>query len=749
MRIFRPGGRRGSRWWSAVVVLALLRAAPAQELPPGWPADPQSTTGPKRPASLADAAAKSVIRRYAITDPVVVSNVPAYYWYHGCGPTAEGMVLGYWHGRGFTDLVAGSATSQTANVDAMIASQGNIDDYCKPYDDLPSPIIDDASSTNPAGCHTDDSIADFFHTSRSAESHNHGWSSWSMAPSGFTGYVRWKVPAYTGTAQGITWSSGLWDQFRAEINSNHPAVLMVDYDGNGSVDHFLTAIGYGTENGTNMYACHDTWDYDVHWYPFQQYGAGRYGGIYGAIFYCMKGTGGVVTLPTKVTHPSPTNNATGVLPGITLSWYYSSGADTYDVYFGTNPTPGAAEFKGSQGATNYWPGTLAYGTRYYWRIDAENVVGTTTGDVWQFLTTTQVIHYVSRFGSNNWPYTTWANAATTILAAVTAAAPGEIVLVTNGTYRQGARIDILQNIRVESVNGPYATTIDGNYLHQCLWLTCGVVRGFTIRNGASAGTAAGVYMMLDGRVENCLIRGNAASGNGGGVYLNMGGEVRNCLIVSNSGVRGGGVYLISGGLVGSSTVSGNTATDRGGGVYISGAGMVRNSILYHNSAPTVNASNFYNSTGSRYTNCCASPAPTMGPPGNIEGPPGFVDYSAGDLHLSSTSVCVNAGTNDLWMSEGRDLDGHPRILRDRVDIGADEYVCVPEATYCAASAACADTTWTAETGSCYRLQSCVNMPGQAWEYVSGVLTADTGTITLSHTNGTSPNTFYRAVLILP
>ncbi|MHC4302222.1 MAG: hypothetical protein ACYS7Y_33600, partial [Planctomycetota bacterium] len=36
--------------------------------------------------------------------------------------------------------------------------------------------------------------------------------------------------------------------------------------------------------------------------------------------------------------------------------------------------------------TSYNPGTLSYSTTYYWRIDATNSSGTTTGDVWSFTT---------------------------------------------------------------------------------------------------------------------------------------------------------------------------------------------------------------------------------------------------------------------------------------------------------------------------------------------------------------------------
>jgi uncharacterized repeat protein (TIGR01451 family) len=59
---------------------------------------------------------------------------------------------------------------------------------------------------------------------------------------------------------------------------------------------------------------------------------------------------------------------------------------THDVYFGTTPSPGAAEFRGN--TTNaFWPlPSLALNTTYYWRIVARRGAATTPGPVWRFTT---------------------------------------------------------------------------------------------------------------------------------------------------------------------------------------------------------------------------------------------------------------------------------------------------------------------------------------------------------------------------
>jgi len=90
--------------------------------------------------------------------------------------------------------------------------------------------------------------------------------------------------------------------------------------------------------------------------------------------------------PGQATNPSPSNGATGVSTTADLSWTAGSGATSHDVYFGTDSTPDSGEFQGNQAGTTFDPGTLAYSTTYYWRIDSVNAGGTTTGVVWSFTT---------------------------------------------------------------------------------------------------------------------------------------------------------------------------------------------------------------------------------------------------------------------------------------------------------------------------------------------------------------------------
>ncbi len=95
--------------------------------------------------------------------------------------------------------------------------------------------------------------------------------------------------------------------------------------------------------------------------------------------------------PGQASNPSPPDGATDVSTNVILSWTGGSGATSYDVYFGTDPTPDAGEFQGNQAGTSFDPGPLAFDTTYYWRIDSVNSAGTTTGLFWDISTEPEIV----------------------------------------------------------------------------------------------------------------------------------------------------------------------------------------------------------------------------------------------------------------------------------------------------------------------------------------------------------------------
>jgi hypothetical protein len=87
----------------------------------------------------------------------------------------------------------------------------------------------------------------------------------------------------------------------------------------------------------------------------------------------------------KASNPDPANGAVDVTSPL-FQWTAGVNAVMHDVYFGTNPTPDAAEYKGPMPMTMYFSlDPLTPGTTYYWRIDEVDAAGAkTTGDVWSF-----------------------------------------------------------------------------------------------------------------------------------------------------------------------------------------------------------------------------------------------------------------------------------------------------------------------------------------------------------------------------
>ncbi len=274
----------------AFILLASFIAlnAAAQTMP-----DKQSTTGPVPPATVLEKEMMKMAMPQKDGVAQIIPGVPAYAWRHGCGPTALGMVVGYYDTLGFDDLFNGDAGMQTWDVLKGIASQGSgvrgegeqqhYEDYSLPMDDGAPAVLPDSSETYPSGCHAGNSIADFMHTSWSADDNFYGWSWSNKIIPAFTSYVNLRNPDYIGSVSQYWMGNGTltWSILTEEINLNRPMVFLVDTEGDGDTDHFVTVIGF-TEGPPRQYGCLDTWHpiAAVRWCDFNKMAEGVPWGVF-------------------------------------------------------------------------------------------------------------------------------------------------------------------------------------------------------------------------------------------------------------------------------------------------------------------------------------------------------------------------------------------------------------------------------------------------------------------------------------
>jgi hypothetical protein len=203
-------------------------------------------------------------------------------------------------------------------------------------------------------------------------------------------------------------------------------------------------------------------------------------------------------------------------------------------------------------------------------------------------------------------------------------------------------------------------------------------------------------------LTNCTFSGNSAGYGGGGLYnYKSSPTLTDCTFSENSAHRGGGMFNWHGcspTLV-NCTFSENSAHRGGGGVFnwhgCSPAFV--NCTFSGNSAPNGNAlgcdsdqqrpsnpqfsncilwdsgDEIWNNDGSTITITYSDVQGGWPGTGNISANPLFVDSAIGDYHLLSDSPCINAGDPDYIAEPNEtDLNGNPRIIYGRIDMGAYE-----------------------------------------------------------------------------
>ncbi len=263
--------------------------------------------------------------------------------------------------------------------------------------------------------------------------------------------------------------------------------------------------------------------------------------------------------------------------------------------------------------------------------------GCQVAEVW-LVRSDPVVRYVDHDAMGPGDGTTWANAFTTIQAAIDASNPGDTLWVAEGTYTgpivladgvqlfggfSGVEVsfeerDLREHEMIVNANGADHAAVVQNVSGTAL-------DGITFTGGIADGVApdnSGGGILCDNAdssntIAHCTIYGNSSVGAGAGIACLNGAApvVVGCLIVSNTANDdGGGIYCRDGAspAVTQCVIAGNQSGDYGGGV------------ACYTGAPAV------------FTNCAIA--------GNLAARAGAMRFSGSNASVKNCTISKNAAT---------------------------------------------------------------------------------------------------------
>ena len=248
-----------------------------------------------------------------------------------------------------------------------------------------------------------------------------------------------------------------------------------------------------------------------------------------------------------------------------------------------------------------------------------------------------------------------------------------------------AECSITSNSAARDGGGIYCEESDVSFTE------CSITRNSAMHEGGGI-CAEGHDNILT--ISLCTFAGNSAEIGGGMYSSNNYATLTNCTFSGNQSSGGGGLTY-AGGMytITNCTISSNT----GGGIYNWNVyPVVTNCILWGNTTSTGAGEDaqIYESRADVFFSCIQDDDPnddyipfSQTDNGNIDDNPMFVrepndggdgwgigdNDDFGDLHLQSSSPCIEAGTGNFLVGPNdMDIDGQPRLIGFSVDMGADE-----------------------------------------------------------------------------
>jgi len=314
----------------------------------------------------------------------------------------------------------------------------------------------------------------------------------------------------------------------------------------------------------------------------------------------------------RASNPNPADGATGVSRTADLSWTAGSDATSHDVYFGMS-SPGM--FQGNQSDTIFDPGTMAYSTTYYWRIDELNNGSKTTGIVWSFRTagggpslpppspdlsvpppsldrtaTFQLKNGVvikggyAGFGEPNADardIEVYESVLSSDIGIPGDSSDNSFHVVTGTGTDETAVLDGF-TITAGNANGSYPNNCGGGMVNNSSSPTlnnCTFTGNFAARDGGAMFNSLQSNPTLIG----CTFRGNSSIYEGGAISNRTSSPtITNCNFIDNSSNHGGGISSWPGSpVVSDSTFSGNSA-ELGGAVFNYDSSSTLTNCIFNN-----------------------------------------------------------------------------------------------------------------------------------------------------------------------